>query len=48
MNQISTRTLLLMLVAAFTVYVVLEHPALGAALGTAVAVVALLHELSRR
>ncbi|MFI5521977.1 hypothetical protein [Streptomyces platensis] len=48
MDQISNRTLLLMLVAAFTGYVVLEHPALGAALGVTVAVVTLLHELLRK
>lgn len=48
MDQIRTRTLLLMLTGAFTVYLVLQYPALGAALGVAVAVVTLLHELLRR
>ncbi|MGW2826334.1 hypothetical protein ACWC24_35920 [Streptomyces sp. NPDC001443] len=48
MDHISTRTLLLMLVGAFTVYLVLNHPALGAALGVAVAVVTLLHAFLRR
>ncbi|WP_406730413.1 hypothetical protein [Streptomyces sp. NBC_01794] len=48
MDQISTRSLLLMFVGAFTVYSVLHHPALGAALGVAVVVVALLHELLGR
>lgn len=45
MDRISTRSLLLLLVGAFTVYLVLEHPTVGAALGVAAAVVALLHEL---
>lgn len=48
MDQISTRTLLLIVVGAFTVYLVLDHPALGAGLGVAVAVVTLLHELLRK
>ncbi|AUA12691.1 hypothetical protein CFP59_04837 [Streptomyces malaysiensis subsp. malaysiensis] len=48
MDQISTRTLLLILVGVFTAYLVMEHPAVGAALGTAVAVVTLIRELLRR
>jgi hypothetical protein len=48
MDQISTRALLLMVVGAFTVYLVLEHPAIGAALAVAVAVVTLLHELLQK
>ena len=48
MDQISKRTLLLILVGVFTAYLVLEHPAVGAALGTAAAVVALMHQLLRK
>lgn len=48
MDQISTRTLLLMFVGVLTVYLVLKDPALGAALGTAAAVVTLLRELLRK
>ncbi|MGW2985800.1 hypothetical protein [Streptomyces goshikiensis] len=44
MQQISTRTLLLAVVGALTVYVALRNPALGAALGTGVVVVALLKD----
>lgn len=44
MDQISTRTLLLALVGALTVYVALRNPALGAALGVGVVVVALLKD----
>ncbi|GHH10021.1 hypothetical protein Srubr_65660 [Streptomyces rubradiris] len=48
MDQISTRTLLLLFAGVFTVYLVLEDPAIGAALGTAIAVVTLLEELLRK
>ncbi len=48
MDQLSTRTLLLILVGVFTTYVILEYPAIGGALGAAVAVVTLLHELLRK
>ncbi|MFF7887973.1 hypothetical protein ACH40F_41970 [Streptomyces sp. NPDC020794] len=48
MKHISTRIVLLMLVGVVTVYLVWNHPALGAALGVAVAVVTLLHELLRK
>ncbi|MFJ9945471.1 hypothetical protein [Streptomyces erythrochromogenes] len=44
MQQISTRTLLLVVVGALTVYVALRNPALGAALGIGVVVVALLKD----
>lgn len=48
MDHIGKRTLFLMLVGVFTVCLVLEHPAVGAALGVAVAVVTLLHEILRK
>ncbi|MBT2452171.1 hypothetical protein J7F03_34975 [Streptomyces sp. ISL-43] len=45
MDQISSRTLLLVLVGTATAYLILHNPPLGAALGTAVTLVALLHDL---
>ncbi|CAL9480514.1 hypothetical protein SUDANB120_03043 [Streptomyces sp. enrichment culture] len=44
MDQISTRTLLLVVVGALTVYAALRNPALGVALGVGVVVVALLKD----
>lgn len=48
MDHFSKRTVLLMLVGVVTVCLVWNDPALGAALGVAVAVVTLLHELLRK
>lgn len=48
MEQISTRTLLLAVVGALTVYVALRNPPLGAALGIGVVVVAFLHDILGR
>ncbi|WP_199780853.1 MULTISPECIES: hypothetical protein [unclassified Streptomyces] len=45
MDQISTRTLVLAVVGALTVYIALRNPAMGAALGIGVVVVALLKDL---
>ncbi|MFJ7205254.1 hypothetical protein ACIQWR_17130 [Streptomyces sp. NPDC098789] len=41
-GKISTRTLVLLLIGALTAYVALRNPALGAAIGVGVVVVALL------
>lgn len=48
MDQFSSRTLLLALVGTTTVYLALLSPQLGAAIGAAVALVALLHDLSKK
>ncbi|MFG2306716.1 hypothetical protein [Actinacidiphila glaucinigra] len=45
MDQISVRALLLLLVGAITAYIAFRDPALGAAIGVAVVVVALLQDL---
>ena len=47
-DESSLRTLTLLPVGAFTTYVVLRHPELGAAIGVGVIVVALLHSLLGR
>jgi hypothetical protein len=47
-DQISVRMVVLLLVGAITVVVALHHPALGAAIGVGVVVVALLNELMGR
>ncbi|GGZ29069.1 hypothetical protein [Streptomyces nitrosporeus] len=47
-DQISVRMVVLLLVGALTVVVALYHPALGAAIGIGVVVVALLNELMSR
>ncbi|MCI0384738.1 hypothetical protein [Streptomyces sp. CNQ085] len=47
-DQISVRMVVLLLVGALTVVVALYHPALGAAIGIGVVVVALLNELMGR
>ncbi|MGY3337773.1 hypothetical protein ACVW0K_003872 [Streptomyces filamentosus] len=44
-ERINTRTVVLLLVGALTVYVALQNPALGIAIGVGVVVVALLHQL---
>ncbi|MCI0383649.1 hypothetical protein [Streptomyces sp. CNQ085] len=48
MNQITDRTLLLLLVGALTAYLAFQTPELGAAIVVAAAVVALLHSLLSR
>ena len=48
MDQLSMRSLVLAMAGGLTTYVVLRHPSLGAALGIAIAVVALLNELLGR
>ncbi|GGU68558.1 hypothetical protein GCM10010211_37400 [Streptomyces albospinus] len=45
MDEISVRGLLLLLVGALAGYAAFRHPELGAAIGVAVIVVALLHDL---
>lgn len=47
-DQISVRMVVLLLVGALTVAIALYHPALGAAIGVGVIVVALLNELMNR
>ncbi|MEU0119099.1 hypothetical protein ABZ281_02195 [Streptomyces sp. NPDC006265] len=47
-DQISVRMVVLLLVGALTVVVALQNPALGAAIGVGVVVVALLNELMGR
>lgn len=47
-NQISVRTMVLLLVGGFTVYVAMRDPELGVAVGVGVVVVALLHQLLGR
>jgi hypothetical protein len=47
-DQISVRMVVLLVVGAITVVVALRHPALGAAIGVGVVVVALLNELMGR
>lgn len=47
-DQISVRMIVLLLVGAITVVIALDHPALGAAIGVGVVVVALLNELMGR
>jgi hypothetical protein len=44
-DQISVRSLLLLLVGGITTYVAFRNPGLGVAIGVAVVVVALLHDL---
>ncbi|MFD3535983.1 hypothetical protein [Streptomyces sp. NPDC058664] len=48
MDQISVRALLLLLVGGITAYMAFHNPALGVAVGVAVVVMALLHELLAR